>query len=163
MADELKVRRAKEEDIESIADLMYRLKKLNEEFDTNFEVSSRAKERIMNSLKESIPDSKGCILLVGTIKQKVVSMIRAELRERKFYEPPVDVRITDFYILPEVRRRGLGGVMITKLREEMKKDGLSLLTVEYPAFNVIAKNFYEKLGFKPNISVLRYIERDSKK
>ena len=163
MADELKVRRAKEEDIESIADLMYRLKKLNAEFDTHFEVSPNAKDRILSSLKESIPDSKGCILLVGTMKQKVVSVIRAELRERKFYEPPIDVRITDFYILPEMRRRGLGGIMIAKLREEMQKAGLSLLTVEYPAFNVIAKNFYEKLGFTPNISVLRYMERDNNK
>jgi ribosomal protein S18 acetylase RimI-like enzyme len=162
MADELKVRRAKQEDIESIADLMYRLKKLNEEFDTNFEVSKNAKERILSSLKDSIPDSKGCILLVGTVKEKVVSVIRAELRERKFYEPPVDVRITDFYILPETRRRGLGGIMISKLREEMQKAGLSLLTVEYPAFNVIAKNFYDKLGFKPNITILRYMEREGK-
>ncbi|EQD56361.1 GCN5-related N-acetyltransferase, partial [mine drainage metagenome] len=103
MADEVKIRKARLEDIDSIADLMYRLKKLNEEFDTNFEVSANARERIVSGLKESVPDSKSCLLLVGTVGHKVVSVIKADLRERKFYDPPIDVRITDFYILPEER------------------------------------------------------------
>ncbi len=163
MVDEVKVRKAKLEDVESIADLLYRQKKLNEEFDTNFEVSAKARDRIVSGLKESIPDSKSCILLVGTVGHRVVSVIKADLRERKFYDPPVDVRITDFYILPEVRRRGIGGLMISKLREEMQKEDLTLLTVEYPAFNVIAKNFYEKLGFTPNITILRHRDDGKKK
>ena len=158
MAVEIKIRKAKKEDIGEMAVLIYRLKKLNEEFDTHFKVSSDAEKRIPEYLERILNEPDRFFIIVAAIGSKVVAVLKADVRERISYEPPQDIRITDFYIAPEQRRSGLGKRMISELKSEMRSSGYKLLTVEFPTFNVIAKNFYVKEKFVENITVLRYIE-----
>ena len=158
MAAEIKIRKARKEDIHDMAVLIYRLKKLNEEFDTHFKVSSDAEKRIPEYLERILNEPEKFFVIVATTGSKVIAVLKADVRERISYEPPHDIRITDFYIAPEHRRSGLGKRMISELKTQMKASGYKLLTVEFPTFNVIAKNFYVKEKFVENITVLRYIE-----
>ncbi len=157
MSPEIKIRRAEKVDVKEIAELMHRLKKLNEEFDINFKVSKDADKRIPEYLNKAVEEKQKCLIFVATVDARPVAMLKADLRERIFYDPPVDVRITDLYILPEYRRSRLGNRLISALKDEMSKLGFTLLTVEFPAFNIIAKNFYAREGFKDNIAVLRLV------
>ena len=131
----------------AVADLIVRTKRLNNEFDPLFAVVADARPRAEKHVLASIgaPDK---LLLVATDGQKVVGVLRAEMRERLFYEPHQEGFITDFYILPEHRRKALGNEMIGQASAELKKMGAQIIVADVPAQNEIAARFYAKRGFR---------------
>jgi ribosomal protein S18 acetylase RimI-like enzyme len=143
----LQIRRAKKEDLGAVADLIVRTKRLNNEFDPLFQVvpdvKARAEKHIVGSIGS--PDK---LLLVAAEGPKVVGVLRAEIRERIFYEPHTEGFVTDFYVLPEYRRKALGNEMIQKAATELKKMGAQIMVADVPAQNEIANRFYTKRGFR---------------
>jgi ribosomal protein S18 acetylase RimI-like enzyme len=130
-----------------IADLIVRTKRLNNEFDPLFAVVQDAKSRADKYVLSTIgsPDK---LLLVATDGSKTVGVIRAEMRERMFYDPHMEGLVTDFYILPEYRRKALGNQMIQQASAELKKMGAHIIVADVPSQNEIANKFYIKRGFR---------------
>lgn len=145
--DEAKIRRATSSDVGAVADLIARTKRLNNEFDPLFTVVGDVKERAESYIEESLK-SAAAILLVAASGQKVVGILRAEIRERRFYLPSKEGHITDFYILPEFRRKALGNQILERASAELKKMGAEIVTAEVPTQNEIAVKFYTKRGFR---------------
>jgi len=143
----LQIRRARKEDLGAVADLIVRTKRLNNEFDPLFAVVPDAKARAEKHVAGSI-DSSDKLLLVAAVGPKVVGVLRAEMRERLFYEPHMEGFVTDFYILPEYRRKALGNEMIQKASTELKRMGAQIVVADVPAQNEIANRFYMKRGFR---------------
>jgi len=143
----LQIHRARKEDLGAVADLIVRTKRLNNEFDPLFAVVPDAKAKAEKHVTGSI-DSPDKLLLVATEGSKVVGVLRAEMRERLFYEPHMEGFVTDFYILPEYRRKALGNEMIQKAATELKRMGAQILVADVPAQNEIANRFYMKRGFR---------------
>jgi ribosomal protein S18 acetylase RimI-like enzyme len=143
----LQIRRAKKEDLGDVADLIVRTKRLNNEFDPLFAVVSDAKARAEKHVAGSLGSSDK-LLLVAADGPKVVGVLRAEMRQRLFYEPHEEGFITDFYILPEYRRKALGNEMIQKASAELKRMGAQIIVADVPAQNEIANRFYMKRGFR---------------
>ncbi len=143
----MQIRRAKKDDVAAVADLVVRTKKLNNEFDPLFAVVADARERAERHVLASIgtPDR---LLLVAADGAKVVGVLRAEMKERMFYEPHKEGFITDFYILPEYRRKALGNEMIQQASTELKEMGAQIIVADVPAQNEIANRFYIKRGFR---------------
>jgi len=143
----LQIRRAKKDEVDAVADLIVRTKRLNNEFDPLFavvpDVKARAEKHVLASIGS--PDKLVLIAAEGT---KVVGVLRAERRERTFYEPHEEGFITDFYILPEYRRKALGNDMIQQASAELKKMGAQIIVADVPALNEIANRFYVKRGFR---------------
>jgi ribosomal protein S18 acetylase RimI-like enzyme len=148
----LQIRRARKEDLGAAADLLVRIKKLNNEFDPLFAVVADAKSRADKYLTSTVADADK-LVLVATEGDKVVGMLRAEMRERIFYEPHQEGFITDFYILPEFRRQALGHEMIQKASAELKKMGAQIIVADVPSRNEIANRFYTKRGFRSLTSI----------
>ena len=148
----MEIRRARKEDLAAVADLTVRVKRLNNEFDPLFAVVPDAKTRADRYLESTLgfPDK---LLLVAVEGQKIVGMLRAELRERLFYEPHKEGFITEFYILPEYRRKALGNEMIEQASGELKKMGAQIIVGEVPSQNEIANRFYIKRGFRGLLNV----------
>ena len=144
----LQIRRAKKADAGAVADLIVRTKRLNNEFDPLFAVVSDAKSLAEKHVKGSLgsPDK---LLLVAADGPRVVGVLRAEMRQRLFYEPHEEGFITDFYILPEFRRKALGNEMIQRASAELRKMGAQIVVADVPAQNEIANRFYMKRGFRP--------------
>ena len=141
----MQIRRARKEDLAALTDLIVRTKRLNNEFDPLFAVVADAKTRAEKYIGSTIgPADK--LLLVAVEGTKVVGMLRAEMRERLFYEPHREGFITDFYILPEYRRKALGNDVIQQASAELKKMGAEIIVADVPARNEIAHNFYVKRG-----------------
>lgn len=130
-----------------IADLVVRTKRLNNEFDPLFAVVDDAKSRAEKYIVSTIgsPDE---LLLVAADGSKIVGVLRAEMRERMFYDPHVEGLVTDFYILPEYRRKALGNQMIRQASSELKKMGAQIIVADVPTQNEIATRFYVKRGFR---------------
>jgi ribosomal protein S18 acetylase RimI-like enzyme len=149
----LQIRHARKNDLGAVADLIVRTKRLNNEFDPLFAVVPDAKTRAEGHVLTSIgaPDK---LLLVAVEGQKVVGVLRAEMRERLFYEPHKEGFITDFYILPEYRRKALGNGMIQRASAELTKLGAQIIVADVPAQNEIANRFYAKRGFRSLTNIL---------
>jgi ribosomal protein S18 acetylase RimI-like enzyme len=130
-----------------VTDLIVRTKRLNNEFDPLFAVVADVKPRAEKHVTASV-DEPDKLLLVAVDGPKVVGVLRAELRERLFYEPHKEGFITDFYILPEYRRKALGNEMIQQASADLKKMGAQIIMADVPTRNEIANRFYAKRGFR---------------
>lgn len=153
LKSEIKIRELKETDISVAAELMLRLKKLNGEFDSIFNVSEGAKGMAEQILKDALKDKEKHIAYVSERDGKVLGLIVINLIHRCYYEPEVEARIVDFYVMPEGRRTGAGKSLLDRAYKEMKSRNVKLITAEFPALNPIAMKFYKGLGFREIVGV----------
>jgi ribosomal protein S18 acetylase RimI-like enzyme len=144
---QVRIRRGTRADIGPAADLIVRTKRLNNEFDPLFMVVEDSRERARRYIADSLK-SPEVLLLVATRGEKLVGVLRAELRNRIFYHPTTGGHITDFYVLPEYRRKALGNDMLESAAVQLKRMGAEMITAEVPSQNEIAVNFYTKRGFR---------------
>ncbi len=154
--EEIVVREGRSDDLLQASELVVRMKRLNGEFDPMFRVVDDISERAGRYLADSL-SSKNSIVWVAASGKRVVGMIRAEIRSRVFYEPEIEGLITDFYILPEARRKALGNEMLQAAAKKLKEKGAQIITAEFPAQNEIAVRFYGKRGFR---ALLNYFARE---
>jgi ribosomal protein S18 acetylase RimI-like enzyme len=150
------VREATREDVPQAVELIVRMKRLNGEFDPMFRVVDSISERALQYLTNSL-GSESSIVWVAATGKRVVGILRAELKSRIFYEPEIEGLITDFYILPEARRKALGNEMIQAASKKLKERGAQIVTAEFPAQNEIAAKFYSKRGFR---ALVNYFARE---
>ncbi|MDA4125005.1 MAG: GNAT family N-acetyltransferase [Thaumarchaeota archaeon] len=143
----INIRRATKAEVDVIADLVVRLKKLNSEFDPLFTVKEDAKHRAVKYVSESIGSEKTLLLSV-TKGDKLIGFLRAELRERLFYEPSKEGHITDMYVLPEHRRKQIGHEILEQGTSQLVKMGAEIIVAELPSRNEIGVHFYTKRGFR---------------
>ncbi|MHB1811526.1 MAG: GNAT family N-acetyltransferase [Thermoplasmataceae archaeon] len=149
----LELGKLEENDIEKVLDLVLRLKKLNQEFDSIFEVNEDSREDAIKLLKGIAADRECYFAQVAKSKGKIAGVIVAEFRKRVFYLPPMEARILEIYIMPEFRRSSVGLLLVDSLYTECKKRNIDLVTAEFPSLNVIALNFYKKMGYREIVSV----------
>jgi ribosomal protein S18 acetylase RimI-like enzyme len=146
------IRAARPQDVDAAAGLVVRLKGLNGEFDPMFTVSEGSLETAKKYLHEAIT-SQNHVVLVADLKGKIVGVTKADLNDRKFYEPRKQGSIIEFYILPEFRRKKLGDELLQQTIHKLKQKGAQVVTAEFPSHNLIATSFYEKRGFRKLICV----------
>ncbi|MCI4331565.1 MAG: GNAT family N-acetyltransferase [Thermoplasmata archaeon] len=146
------LRPAREKDIPALVPLLVRLKRLNEEFDPLLKVRDDVAEQAAEVLASDLKNPKAVVLAaegVGVDKDKVVGLVRAQVRERPFYTPSQEGVILDIYLLPIYRRRGVGEYLLKEATEHLKLKGAGVVTAEFPTQNEIAVRFYAKRGFRP--------------
>lgn len=145
------IRKADRADPGKILELILRLKRLNEEFDSLLQVRDDAAEKGKTYVESSLTSEKS-LVLVAEDKGKIVGVMKADIRERTFYEPKTEGAIVDLYVLPEYRRSGLGAKLIEETINKLKGKA-DIVTAEFPSQNMIAADFYRKLGFRAIISI----------
>lgn len=159
MTEEVEVRRMKESDVAQVIDMIHRLKLLNQEFDPTFQVAEPPADEVRESLKEAMKQEKRNIMLVVDSGGKAVGVVKADIHERIHYLPRQEARITEFYVMPEFRRKMLGKQLITELYRELRKRGITMVSAEFPSLNLIALGFYKGLGYRNLVSVYgRHLE-----
>jgi len=148
VAGSIVIRKPVESEVEVLAELVARLKSLNEELDPNYKTVSDLLDAARDYIAESLK-SENVILLVAEDADvgKIVGIARVEIKNRRFYEPRVKGVITDLYVHPSYRRKKVGALLVDKAVEELQGRGINMLTAIYPINNIIAKKFYENLGF----------------
>jgi ribosomal protein S18 acetylase RimI-like enzyme len=144
----IKFRDAREGDVEALAELVARLKRLNEEFDSMLKVRDDIKDVSRSYISSAVKD-KNCIVLVAENDGKVVGLLKADIRERRFSQPMTEGRIIEFYIMPEYRKHGGGTEMLHHAIDRMKRIGVKIVSAEFPSQNKISVEFYAKQGFRP--------------
>lgn len=145
---EPRIRNASRADAGQIADLLVRMKRFNGEFDPLLDHGKDLAEQASRYVQRSL-EEKHVVVMVAASGDRVVGFLRAELRERLFYQPSKEGHITDFYVLPEARRKALGARMLEEAKKKLSARGARLITAEFPARNHFAVAFYHKNGFRP--------------
>ncbi len=156
------VRAAKEQDIPAIVDMLKRLKRLNQEFDTHFSISKEIEKNATEYLNKNLNDHENKLFLVADNGGKVQAFMEILFRKRIYYSPSQEARIMEFYVMPEYRMLGLGKKMMNELIKELRKKKITLISSEFPSSNMIARNFYEKAEFRQLISIYgKWIDRQN--
>jgi len=149
MSEKIVVRKAVEQDMNDLIDMIARQKTLNEELDPNFRIiedlSSRTKEYLEKLMKN---DDAVILVAINSEENKPIGVIIGQVVDRVFYKPRYKMIITDFYIKPLYRRMRIGSLLLEKIIAEAEKKGAGIITAIYPSNNKIAEEFYEKHGFK---------------
>ncbi|MGB9728472.1 MAG: GNAT family N-acetyltransferase [Thermoprotei archaeon] len=145
-------REARENDVEAIVDLVVRLKRLNEEFDALLKVRSDIRERAKTYITNAIKD-KNSLVLIAEYDNKIIGVLKADIRERLFNDPAIEGYIIEFYIMPEYRKQGLGTELLQLAIEKLKQRGAQIIAAEFPSQNKIAVEFYAKQGFRPIVNI----------
>ncbi|MDX6400524.1 MAG: hypothetical protein QOF27_1130 [Gaiellaceae bacterium] len=57
--------------------------------------------------------------------------------------------VTDFYVRPDVRNKGIGRALLTEIIEPTRERGLDHVSLEVLLRNADARRLYERLGFTP--------------
>jgi len=145
-------------DINDVMDELLRLKRLNSEFDFALKVSSGNEKEIINKLNNMIDDKENHIILVAEDNDKIAGILISDIIFRIYYDPKYEVRIREFYVMPEYRGKDIGKLLINELREIAQKKDIKMITAEFPSLNVIAINFYKNMGFKELIKIYSKME-----
>ncbi len=154
---QVEVRYVGEEDVEAVADMIARLKTLNEELDPHFKVIDNLEEETRKYVKESLSSGNVVMLLAyNSSTGEPVGVIRLEIIDRIIYKPRVKAIITDIYVKPRYRRRRIASILLEKAKEEAKRRGAGIIVAVYPANNLIAEAFYEREGFK-TLQIEKYL------
>ncbi|MHB8361607.1 MAG: GNAT family N-acetyltransferase [Thermoplasmataceae archaeon] len=157
----IEVREAVESDLKSFIDLIERMKRLNGEFDPLFTVEEEKRLEAEKFYMNCIKDKENFIVIVAEIEKKLVGILKAEIRKRIYYTPDREARIIDLYIMPEFRRNKVGAALLDLFYGKLKQRGITIVTAEFPALNLIALNFYKKIGYRNISSVFgTTIEKD---
>jgi ribosomal protein S18 acetylase RimI-like enzyme len=153
LKNEISIRRLERRDFEQAADLLLRQKRINGEFDSTFLTSDTAKDDVIKHLEAKVDRHNDHIALVAVMGEKIVGIICVDIVKRMYYLPDSEARITDFYVMPEFRRKNVARTMSNKLIEMLKNLHVKLVSAEFPSRNPMALAFYESLGFREMISI----------
>ncbi len=146
------IRAALESDVDALADLIARLKRLNGEFDPLLKPA----ENLLAASKEYVKSkisSPSSVVLVAEVDGRAVGVIVGDVEDRRFYEPRMAGIIREFYVLPEFRRKGLGKRMMSEAMDALRRKGAQMIMADFPALNEIAIEFYKKMNFRPIQSI----------
>jgi len=144
------VRFASENDIDTLVKLISRLKDLNSELDPHYSTMGDLENIVRKYISESLNNPENIMLVAeDEDSNKITGVIRAQYIDRLFYVPRKALLITDIYVDPRYRRKGLGTLLLQKLEETAREKGIELIIASYPAGNIIADQFFTRKNFKP--------------
>ena len=153
MKNSVIVRELEEKDINLAAELLIRLKKLNGEFDSIFNVSDEVEDDAKKHLRNVISGDGDHVAFVAEKGAKLIGILTMILLRRQYYLPEREARIVDFYIMPEARRSGAGKVLIDRTYKYLRSEKIKLITAEFPSLNPIALSFYKRLGYREIVGI----------
>jgi [ribosomal protein S18]-alanine N-acetyltransferase len=85
---------------------------------------------------------------------KLAGFVILERRSRRNGRPAGHIVTLD--VDPAERRRGLGTVLMNTAEEQMKQEGVTLMSLEVAENNTVAQSFYQGLGFVTSGRIAKY-------
>jgi ribosomal protein S18 acetylase RimI-like enzyme len=139
-------------DLDKASRLIHKFWGLNSEFEPTLELDEDYLEEIKKNVKMSITDKRQMVL-VARDEQKIVGLIRVEIRDNPYYGKKLIAKIIELYVVPAHRRAGIAAALIDRISERLSGQDMETLTAEFPTQNVLAASFYESNSFAPFITV----------
>ncbi len=147
----LHVREAQEGDVEALARLILRFYRFNEEFDPAWAVAEDAEEQARR-LAVEYAGGRG-LTLVAVSDEEVVGYLHVEVRENPMLASKRLGVITELYVLPSHRGRGIASRLVEEAQRILASRGVEHVAAEFPTQNYVAEGFYKSRGFRPYTSL----------
>jgi len=140
------IRPATKDDLEKLVDMVRRFYLFNEEFNPFMELSDKYDEMVLNILESRISDD--CIFLIAIHDGEVAGYVYGVIESNALLRIGKIAIIKELYVSPIYRNRGVASRLLEEFSTQVKNRGVQVVGAEFPSSNYIAKNFYEKNGFK---------------
>lgn len=144
----MKTRKANIKDLVSLVDLMHNFYlegEIIEPFITKLILNP--KRAFAKYLKESI-GSKSSIIYIAEVDNKVVGFIRCTIKPNEpFFKIKKVSKLTDFYVLPDYRKKCIGNNLLSKVRVWCKKKKAPDLFLGTLSKNPKSNKIYLDKGF----------------
>ena len=148
----VKVEKLRFVDLDKASNLIHKFWDLNSEFEPALELDEGYLEEINENVKMSIADKRQ-IVLVAKDEERVVGLIRVEVRDNSYYGKKPVGKIIELYVIPTHRKMGVAVELLDGVVESLRGQDIELLMAEFPTQNVLAASFYEANSFNPFITV----------
>lgn len=147
----LSVRKPVESDLEALANLIKRFYLFNEEFDPAWAVTDNLDQAAMERAKAYI-EGEG-ITLVAVCDDEPVGYLHVEIRDNPMLSTRKLGIITELYVIPAKRGRGIASKLVEEAQKELSSLGIAHIAAEFPSQNFVAQSFYTKLKFRSYSSI----------
>lgn len=102
-------------------------------------------------VKEVLCDSS-CRFWIGALDGRPVALIEASFRPNL---DPAAGHISDVYVIPELRRKGIAGQMMRMAEAWLREKGAASVDLNVSSANERAIAFYRKMGYQAQQILLR--------
>lgn len=140
------VRSVTREDLEKLVGMVRRFYLFNEEFNPFMELSDKYGNVVLNVLEGRL--SEGSIFLVAIQDEEIAGYIYGIIENNDLLRIGRIAIIKELYVSPIYRNRGVASRLLEEFSTQVRNAGVQVIGAEFPSSNYIAKNFYEKNGFK---------------
>jgi GNAT superfamily N-acetyltransferase len=145
------VRRAGRRDLDRVAELWIALTEHHAARDPYFALRHGAREEVRRLLEAQLRDPDCAILLAEGAGLCIVRVDRS---------PPIlaeveRAEVTDLYVVPEARRRGLGSRLVEGALAWVRRRGVERVEVRVGADNAEGQAFWRATGFGDFMDVLQ--------
>lgn len=153
MGDNMKIRKAKKQDVKDIQDLRYLLAKHDKSLgldivETEWGYTEVGKKDLEYFLNEQY-------IYVAEENEKIVGFITAEIFKKKAWYTVQLGSINNIFVLEEYRNQGIGKALMKTAIEALKEAGITNIQLDTYNKNSNSIKFYEGLGFeKCNLQML---------
>ncbi len=142
------IRKPINNDLQGLAELVYRFYAFNEEFDSSWAIAPNARE-LAKKLAEDMINDPNISVYIADYDNIISGYIKSITIENPLLIHNKIEVIKELYVKPQMRRTGIASLLIQKISEEISKKGIKYIAVEFPVQNWIATDLYKKLGFRP--------------
>lgn len=150
MVDECQIliREATIKDLKNVRFLWLKLAEEMYEYEEYIYPSRENAERWFSSVLSTLREGRGKVL-IAQLNGEIVGFIYFIHSLRTFLEVSKQAAlISDMYVKPEFRRRGIGSLLMEKCLENLRKLHIKHVMLSVLSENLAAVKFYEKHGFK---------------
>lgn len=103
---------------------------------------------VLERIKWSIQDENTCIFLCQE-EEEIWGMIRIQKRHCSIDTRHINcVKITDLYVIPSKRKRGIASAFIHYVIQYAEQKGIAQIILKVDEENHLARSLYKSLGFK---------------
>lgn len=137
------VREAEVKDISELVDMSVQLLTYELFYDENLRKPS---ENELYDFWNRTVNNKRCVVLVAEKKNLVGYVYGWFMRDYFIFRKP-RAYISDLFVKPEFRRRGIGTLLVNELLKYFRENGVKFVYVDVYSRNDSALRFWEKNGF----------------
>ena len=147
----MKVRPAKEEEIQVLLNFEQKLIEFEKPFDPTLKDGNISYYNILSKIK-----NKDSLVLVVEYNNEIIGSGFGDIiRAKPFLKHEYFTSLGFFYVKDEYRSKGVNKLIIKELIKWSKKRGVSEMILNVYDENTNAKAAYLKYGFKPNLLEMR--------
>jgi ribosomal protein S18 acetylase RimI-like enzyme len=150
---EVKIRKAKRDDLNKIRELNLLLFKEDYQRDQTFNLDWTFSKDGETFYKEMVTKSDSCAL-VAESKGEIVGYIVGNLKKEQIRVKSKYAELEDMLVLPKFRNQGIGSKLLEEFISWCKQKGISCLSAKVTVKNQQAVKFYKERGFKDYILTL---------